>query len=170
MLFYSTIEEKGFISKYDAESDAYQSMYDLLSNSCDPIYNNVNVYDNLLYGSRVIIVKKEYVARPDLISLAMYGTDEYADIICKVNGLQNPFELNEDMQLFIPQRERIRNFIKKNNVNASEMIDPNDFNTDNISHSDRGNKKLLNEKRSPAEATVNDFNYILNKDLGVVFY
>ena len=100
----------------------------------------------------------------------MYGTDEYADIICKVNGLQNPFELNEDMQLFIPNRERIRDFIKKNNVNASKMIDPDDFNTDNISHSDRGNKKLLNEKRSPAEATVNDFNYILNRDLGVVFY
>lgn len=170
MLFYSTIEEKGFISKYDAESDTYQSMYDLLSNSCYPIYNNINVYDDLLYGSRIIIVKKEYIARPDLISQAMYGTDEYADIICKVNGLQNPFELNEDMQLFIPRREAIRNFIKKNNVSASETISSDDFNTDNISHSDRGNKKLLNEKRSPAEATVNDFNYILNRDLGVVFY
>ena len=33
------------------------------------------------------IVSKSHVARPDLISRIMYGTDIYGDFLCKVNGI-----------------------------------------------------------------------------------
>ena len=37
-------------------------------------------------NGRIIMVNEYYVARPDLISLAVYGSDEYADVLCKVRN------------------------------------------------------------------------------------
>lgn len=170
MLYYNSIENKAIINKYDKKSGYYQSMYDLMSESVYPLYNHLQDWDNWYQNARLIIVKKEYIARPDLISLAVYGTDEYADIICKINGIQNPFELMEDMTLICPSRTSVDEMINKTSQRSAGFISSDDFETDNIANVDRGNKKLLNERRSPAEATVNDFNYIINKDMGIVFY
>lgn len=41
-------------------------------------------------------------ARPDLVSLRVYGEDTYQDQICKINGISNPYSLNVDDVLFIP--------------------------------------------------------------------
>lgn len=41
-------------------------------------------------------------ARPDLVSLRVYGEDTYQDHICKVNGIPNPYALNVDDALIIP--------------------------------------------------------------------
>lgn len=42
--------------------------------------------------------------RPDLVSLAYYGTENYADIICKYNGISNPFSLAKDDIIKIPNK------------------------------------------------------------------
>ncbi len=47
-------------------------------------------------------VSKSHVARPDLISRIMYGTDIYGDFLCKVNGISNPFEINEGDIILVP--------------------------------------------------------------------
>ena len=57
---------------------------------------------------KVIVVNEFYVARPDLISLALYGSDEYADVLCKLNGISNPFELNENDLIFCPSIEYMK--------------------------------------------------------------
>lgn len=41
-------------------------------------------------------------ARPDLVSLRVYGEDTYQDQICKMNGISNPYSLNIDDVLVIP--------------------------------------------------------------------
>lgn len=41
-------------------------------------------------------------ARPDLVSLRVYGEDTYQDQICKMNGVSNPYSLNVDDVLVIP--------------------------------------------------------------------
>lgn len=41
-------------------------------------------------------------ARPDLVSIRIYGDDSYQDQICKVNGISNPYSLNVDDPLVIP--------------------------------------------------------------------
>ena len=65
--------------------------YNILRNK-NIVNRNGEQYLDLLYKSfdldlkqtgTLIIVNKYYVARPDLISLAMYGDDDYGDIICK---------------------------------------------------------------------------------------
>lgn len=170
MLLYKTLLYKGNISKVDDKSNSWQPMLDLLSKS---IYNNTDTeydWDNLFVNAKPIIVTKEYIARPDLISLYAYKTDEYADLICKLNGISNPFELNENMILLLPSRDRLDELVNKSSNVASEFVKSSEMNTDNICQIEKTNKKLLNQKRSPNEATLNDNNYIINKDLGLVFY
>lgn len=40
-------------------------------------------------------------ARPDLVSLRVYGEDTYQDYICKLNGISNPYSLDLDDTLAI---------------------------------------------------------------------
>lgn len=85
---------------------------------------------------KYIAVSKEYIARPDLISLAVYGKDDFADIICKVNNLSNPFELNEGMILFLPLQESLNDYVvttgtKTEVVNPKSKINSNG-NNDNV--------------------------------------
>ena len=120
------------------------------------------------YYSQVVIVNKYYVARPDLISLAVYGDDKYADIICKINGISNPFELNEDDILLMPNIEYMDDCLNKS-ISSSDII--KDAKNDVIQFIDTNNKqKQKNEKRSPNEQVIGDSNYIIDKSLGVVFY
>ena len=53
------------------------------------------------FSFNVFQVTKDYIARPDLISNDAYGDTMYADVICKLNGISNPFELNENMALIL---------------------------------------------------------------------
>jgi hypothetical protein len=117
----------------------------------------------------VIIVNEHYVARPDLISLVMYGDEAYADIICKYNGISNPFELNEDDVLIIPQLFELETFLQNGKV--SEMIDSKNSKNQKISKTNKLKyQKFKDEKRSPAESVVGDKNFVIDKSLGMVFY
>lgn len=155
---------------------------------------------------KTIVVTKDYVARPDLIAFVSYGTDAYGDLVCKLNGISNPFELNEGMILFIPYIDSLQDIIKVSGT-TSELVSPNsktnsngqDDNifgeyfssmlangrmkqekTDDMIAKDKRiptigkemstNKKLRNEKRSPAEQTIDDKNFTVDRSLGIVIY
>ena len=91
MLDYNILSQKPNITV--VKNGEYVTYKDLLSQT----YNG-----NFIQGGRMVYVEKYYTARPDLISLAVYGDDKYGDIICKINGISNPFELNEGMYLYTP--------------------------------------------------------------------
>lgn len=132
----------------------------------DLLANNFRVPRTDFRGN-TIIVNKYYVARPDLISLAVYGDDRYADIICKLNGISNPFELNEDDMLYLPSIDFLDsciNFVKNPSSKVSE-----ENNSINIKHNN-DNRKKVNEKRTANELVVGEENYIIDKSLGLVFY
>jgi len=134
---------------------------DLLSKSLD--------LDKDMTG-QFVEVNEYYVARPDLISLAIYGDDKYADIICKVNGISNPFELNEGQIIFLPSYESINNILITNNKNKKTeklgIEDETRIATDNKI----GEQKRKDERRSPSQQLIGDKNYIIDKSLGIVFY
>ena len=139
-------------------------------------YNNETGQD-LLYKSidfngdmigKYLKVNEYYIARPDLISLACYGDDSYGDVLCKINGISNPFELNEGMILFIPNYDHLVSICdrKPNESDVNIVLDDNTiYNNGKI-----GNQKLKNESRSPNEQTIGDKNYIIDKSLGLVIY
>ena len=157
--------------------------------------------------SQIVRINKHYVARPDLVSLAIYGTDRYGDILCKINGISNPFELNENMMLICPEQQAMKAMII-NGMSPNELVSPKsktnsngnddnvfkDFTTSMLSNkkikydllkekgfkskiekstigvSKEEQKKKKTDRRSPAEQTLEDTNYVINKTLGIVIY
>lgn len=143
MLNYPTLSHKKNITIYK-DGEKFE-MIDLLSKT----YNG----DANLFGN-YFEVTKEYIARPDLISLAAYGSDAYADLICKVNEISNPFELNEGMVIFVPLQQyfaqlvtnsKPNELVSKSKVNSNGTNDNifGDFNTSMLD-----NKKLKEELNS----------------------
>ena len=132
---------------------------------CIDLLSKVLVDDIEISGYTVVEVTKDYIARPDLISLAMYGNDMYGDIICKVNGLSNPFELNEGMYVVVPEISYISKILKQGT--ASELSNSTD---DYICAPTKNTQKAKNESRSANEQTIGETSFVIDKTNMVVYY
>lgn len=152
MLDYKILDYKYIV---DTSTDSY---IDLMSTS----FNMPKTF-----GGAPMVVNKYYVARPDLISLAVYGTDEYADIICKINGISNPFELNEDDLIYLPDIEILADCCEMAD-NKDEVVDPSDI----ILQEKPANsyQKKKNERRSSNEQVEGDNIFVIDKTLGLIFF
>ena len=74
----------------------------------------------------VLVVDDQYIMRPDLISLDAYGDAMYADVICKLNGV-NPFEINKGMELILPSPDYIMSFVVQPDTDDRELGDETTF-------------------------------------------
>lgn len=147
MLSYNTIDFKNKIkSDYLGED-----IMDLLSQTFIIPSN---------YSYDVFKVTEEYIARPDLISLDAYGDDMFADVICKLNGISNPFELNKDMLLIIPSPENITDF-----ANSAAAMDYKWNESKPIQQ-----VKTKQTKRQANEAIIGDTRFKINQSSGIVIY
>lgn len=154
MLDYKILDKKPSIKSYDGV-----------------VYKDLLVKTfNELTGFYVtpIYVNEYYVARPDLISLAVFGDDKYGDIICKLNGISNPFELNEDMIILIPNFDYLQDCVIKSPTASNLVIDPEKDTIQNVNKNNMQKKR--SDDRSPNEQVVGESNYIIDKSLGIVFY
>lgn len=149
MLQYSTLEFKNEI-KSDYLNDQILNLLDYTFEI--PQSYTYNVFE----------VTNEYIARPDLISYDAYGDDMFADIICKLNGISNPFELNIGMKLIIPAPEDIMNFALR------PSIKDKDENLFNIGASN--SVKTKNSKRQANEAIVGDTRFKIDKSSKIIIY
>lgn len=114
------------------------------------------------YSYNVFEVTEEYIARPDLISLDAYGDSMFGDIICKLNGISNPFELNVGMNLIIPSPEDILNFaIKPSIKDADENWGPS---------IGKRITKTKKSKRQANDAIVGDVRFKIDKSTGIIIY
>jgi len=118
--------------------------------------------DNFSY--RAVEVSPEHIARPDLVSKSIYGTTIYGDVICRINGIQNPFELNEGMILYVPEIQDMDKFLiqadKEENIEDSE---------DDVWNNKPSYKKPK-EKRAPNEAIIGDSRFKIDKTNRVIIY
>ena len=152
---------------------------------------SVNINNQLNYNKgSFVVVEQEYIARPDLISLAIYGDDKYADLLCKINGISNPFELNKNMIIYAPDIYLVSKSFKGSNLTSDVLDEFKSLNKtktnsksnytinqttsqnseETISKQKKKLQKYKNERRSPGDQTVLDKNYIIDKTLGVVIY
>ena len=146
MLLYSVLNNKTTInSDYLGET-----IYNLLDKTFSLPQN---------FDYNIFTVPEEYIARPDLLSLDAYGSTMYADVICKINGISNPFELNEGMKLILPRPEYILDFAIKP---PSEEAEQDDINIPI--------PKQRNIKRSPNEAIIGDSRFKIDSTSGVIIY
>ena len=93
-----------------------------------------------------------------LISLDAYGDTCYADIICKLNGISNPFELNIGMEIIIPVPEDIGLF----------YVEPGEMDDDNIYKPTPVTK--TNKKRGANEAVIGDSRFKIDAVNGIIIY
>lgn len=116
-----------------------------------PDYFNFNIFE---------VNEEKYIARPDLISLDAYGDPVFADIICKLNGISNPFELNIGMILIIPSAADVFNF----------TIEPPYNEMEGESAEILPKPKKTYEKRKANEAIVGDKRFKIDPAKGIVIY
>lgn len=111
------------------------------------------------YAYEVIEVNEKYIARPDLLSYDIYGDTLYADVLCKLNGISNPFELNKGMLLIIPAPENILDFVRE------------DLDTEEVNKGvNKPITKTKKEKRKANEAVVGDTRFKIDSNRGIVIY
>ena len=153
MISYPIMSSKNTISLPDKSEE----MYNLL-------YMSYKLPKDFKY--QIIKVSREYIARPDLLSKHFYGTVDNADIICKINGISNPFELNENMYLIIPEASDLQFFYNTDSL-AGELS------TDDSLKDDIGTlnmQKKKNEPRKANEQIVGDGNFRIDKNNKIVIY
>ena len=110
----------------------------------------------------ILEVTEKYVARPDILSYDIYGDALYSDLLCKLNGISNPFELNQGMILVIPSPDNIMDFMYNPSVEECDIAENNKAN--------KPVAKQKNQKRKANESVVGDKRFRINKNSGIVIY
>ena len=104
--------------------------------------------------------QEKYIGRPDLISLDAYGDSMFADVICKLNGISNPFELNVGMTLVIPSDSAVVDFIQRAPIDeletSNEYVAPA--------------PKRKNATRQSNDAVVGDRRFKIDSNRRIVIY
>ena len=115
------------------------------------------------YDFNIFEVTERYIARPDLISLDSYGDTMFTDVICKLNGISNPFELNVGMKLIIPSPEYITEFTME--PSSQDKLLSDSFTEQNVPTS-----KNKNSKRKANETIVGDVRFKIDSSTGIIVY
>lgn len=108
-------------------------------------------------------VRKEYEMRPDLISMTLYGTTDYTEMVLKYSLISNPFAIEKDDLIYATAMANIYNPVKdaapqSNGVfdavkNYHKYIDPNKV--PSKSGSDKVDKKIPGTKnKQDMEANI----------------
>lgn len=68
-------------------------------------------------------VRKEYEMRPDLISMVLYGTTDYTEMILKYSLISNPFSIERDDLIYAAAMANIYNPVKDVVVESNGVFD-----------------------------------------------
>lgn len=110
----------------------------------------------------VIEVTEGFIGRMDLISKQVYGDTKYQDVLCKLNGISNPFELNAGTVVVLPDISYIDDFYY---YESPEERDPES--------NEAANKpiaKSKKEKRKPNEAVIGEKRFKIDPNRKVIVY
>lgn len=114
------------------------------------------------YQYEIIEVSEKYIARPDLLSFDVYGDILYSDLLCKLNGISNPFELNKGMFVIVPSPDCIMDFMYTPTDEESD-VNANNSNTKPVA-------KKKNEKRKANESILGDSRFNIDKNKRIIIY
>ena len=149
MLFSATLARKGTYHSTYLDED----IVDLLGGTF-----NIPSY----YQCQVVPIDPGYDARPDLISDALYGDEMNADILNRLNGPGNPFEITDGQYYIVPGAEEIENFY---------CIPAKEWSEEYLSSQAlRPKAKARNEKRKPNEAVIGDKRFNIDRLSKIIVY
>lgn len=84
-----------------------------------PIYKRTNQFQ-LNYTVKMTTLEQQM--RPDLISIAEYGTDKHTEDILKLNGITNPFSMDTAQIIMVFDEKDIENLSKTDN--STKLLEP----------------------------------------------
>lgn len=116
------------------------------------------------YQYEIMEITEKYIARPDLLSKDIYGDALYSDLLCKLNGISNPFELNKGMVIIVPSPDCIMDFMK------TPTVDECDTNETTSSSSTKPQSKKKTDKRKANEAIIGDTRFKIDANKGIIIY
>ena len=118
-------------------------------------------YENIAIGStKLFTVPSDMAMRPDLVALYQMGEADKCGSLMKINGISNPFALDEGQPMFIitPETAR-RSYENKRNKESAQSVSSSNTPLDDLKKSQEnkifkvseGRKKFLekNVKKSP---------------------
>ena len=114
------------------------------------------------FDYNVVEITKDYIARMDLLSYQLYGTNKYQDVLCKLNGISNPLELNEGDIIICPDISDISYFYYLEN--------PDERDPEAVGAAKRPKSNGKNEKRKPNEAVIGDKRFKIDQTRKVIVY
>jgi hypothetical protein len=74
----------------------------------DLTQSSVNYQTGFLNSRKIFTVTSDLTMRPDLISLYQIGDSKYCGSLMKINGISNPFSIDEGRKLFVLSPEMIQ--------------------------------------------------------------
>ena len=153
-----------FFSRIISRKNDYYSKYleESVVNLLDRTFN----IPQTSFASHLYKVEEEYESRPDLISLDAYGDEMYADIICKINGISNPYELAKDRYIILPAFETIENFY----ILPAEAWKESEFAPTKAQSESTVRLKAKTDTRKPNEAVVGDSRFNFDPISKIVIY
>ena len=150
-MYYSLV-----LSKKD---QAYKSEY-LGEEIIDFLGNTFNIPND--FDAEVVDLESGYEGRSDLISDEAYMDEMYFDVICKLNGFSNPFEVNATSALAFPTGPDLYRFAQ----NPSDLWKESGDKEKTV----KPRAKARNEKRKPNEAVIGDKRFNINGASKIVVY
>lgn len=105
-MFKYTIDEKKQITDYKG-------------NQIVDLCKNVFSKGAQIRDYKIVRMSDMFHMRPDLVSQAMYNDDQFAEFILKFSGISNPFTLDDDDVLMIPNEEQAVGMMAANNENEA---------------------------------------------------
>ena len=95
--------------------------------------------------------------------LRLYSTSNYADVLCKLNGISNPFELNEGMIIVAPKATDIFKFYVIEDKIDNGLVKDEKNSVKNL-------QKKKNETRKANEQVLGDRNFRIDKNNKIIIY
>jgi hypothetical protein len=134
-MFSNTLDNKPAIKGKNGEiiRDLTQTMFDFKTNSFVPM----SAYK----------VPKDFAMKPDLISQAVYNNTAYAEYILKYNGYSNPFTIDENDVIIIPDL----NLAKQNTKTVSSAANEEERIRNGYKYIDPTKVPKINEENNKFE-------------------
>lgn len=123
------------------------------------------------FEAQVYDVSPDYTGRLDLLVEDTYGDTIYTDIIAKLNGISNIYEVNEGDTIVLPLMKELDRFIVRPAEEWTEAgWTKKAGETIPITQKKRPKAKKRSEKRRPNEAVVGDKRFNIDPISKTVIY
>ncbi len=164
-MFTNTIDKKPFIINPNDNNEIVDLTKSIFAKSAGGLNTYVTVK-----------LDETFAMRADKAAFHEYGTDEYTEYILKYSGVSNPFSINGDDILFIPDPQDAENQMADVEEQEAKAVDQvkvyykftnKDFKSDSTSYDNLANKKIPSAVLKTGEPTGFTVPYISDEGTAI---